>query len=217
MQRQNLRVMLASEYPESRYFLKEVVEREAGGVVVGQAENVVRALNLARKLRPDLVIVDCYLPHNIGRDSLPLSRTGGLDAALTIFEEIPDTRILLLNNLEKGQLNNYVETDVTTTFSRETDETSIPFTLRDLYRRTVPLYGITYTNIMVKPREILPGSNTLSDKLIFFGSIGLLAGLGFIITIFALPVGVVLVAASGLSLFSGIVSKLLFERHSRDA
>ncbi len=53
--------MLASAYPEVRYFLREVVEEEGRALIVGQAENATKALALARNLRPDVAITDCHL------------------------------------------------------------------------------------------------------------------------------------------------------------
>jgi CheY-like chemotaxis protein len=97
MQRQNVRVILASEHPEVRHFLREVVEEESGAVILGQAENATKALALAKHLRPDVAIIDCYLPHTMGSDTVPLSRVGGLDVAESISEEIPDTKVVLLN------------------------------------------------------------------------------------------------------------------------
>jgi DNA-binding NarL/FixJ family response regulator len=45
-------VVLASEYPQTRSLLKEALEGEERTVIIGQAENARRALNLARALRP---------------------------------------------------------------------------------------------------------------------------------------------------------------------
>lgn len=72
MQRRNMRVMVASEYPEVQYFLREVVEGEDGAVIVGQAENATKALTLAQNLRPDIAIIDSYLPHVVGLDAVDM-------------------------------------------------------------------------------------------------------------------------------------------------
>src|SRR3989304_4521002 len=93
MEKRSLRVIVASERPEMRYFLRGIVEQEGQTVIVGQAENGIKALALARNLRPDVVVVDCYLPH-----------AGGLDTAQKISEEIPNTKVILLRNLDKEVL-----------------------------------------------------------------------------------------------------------------
>ncbi len=68
MKQQSIRVMRASEYPEMRTFLREIVEAEDRAVIVGQAENATRALTLAKNLRPDVAIIDSYLPINMVMD-----------------------------------------------------------------------------------------------------------------------------------------------------
>ncbi|MBI2864999.1 MAG: hypothetical protein HYX94_10615, partial [Chloroflexi bacterium] len=92
------RTVVASEYPELRYSLTRVVQDELGGTVVAEAENVIRAVALARTLRPDLVVVDDRLPHVVGVDGVPLSRIGGLDAALSVVQELPRARALLVSH-----------------------------------------------------------------------------------------------------------------------
>lgn len=99
MKKQNVRVLIASEYPGVRQFLKQAVE-EGGAAVIGQAHHSFRALALARNLRPDVALVDCNLPYAVGRDTVPLSRISGLDTAQAISEEIPNVRVILLNNLD---------------------------------------------------------------------------------------------------------------------
>ena len=49
MQQQSMRVMLASEYPEARYFLREIVEEGNEAVIVGQAENAFSSSIMPRK------------------------------------------------------------------------------------------------------------------------------------------------------------------------
>jgi DNA-binding NarL/FixJ family response regulator len=57
--------------------------------VVGQAGDATELLELVRKHKPELVIVDIRMP--------PTHTTEGLDAARTIREEFPDTGILVVS------------------------------------------------------------------------------------------------------------------------
>ena len=171
MQRQNVRVILASEYPEVRHFLREVVEEETGAVFLGQAENATKALTLARRLRPDVAIIDCYLPHDIGLDTVSLSRIGGLDTAQTISEEIPNIRVILLNNLDTVILpDRSLNQDVAAIFSMERMATNIPFTLQDLCHEVVPSNALVFANVETKQ-----GATIRQDVL--FGGLGILGGL----------------------------------------
>ena len=210
MQRQNVRVIIASEYPEVRYLLRDVVEGEAGAVIVGQAENAIKALTLTRNLRPDAAIIDCDLPHAIGLDTVPLSRIDGLDTAQTIFEEIPNVRVMLLSDLDVKLLPEHgLGSDATTFFSRESMGVHIPFTLRELCHEAVQPSALVFANVQVKPLAVLRQKVTnISDKAVLFGGLGILGGLSLTLTVILAGVGVALAAAGAATIFLGLVGKL---------
>jgi len=132
MSKQVARVIVASEHPKMRYRLKELVEDEPGTVVIGQAENASRTLALARKLRPDFAVIDSYLPHVIGLDTIPLSRAGGLDTAQVISEEIPHVRVILLTNTEGGiPPGSSFGQDLALSFAKKELAASVPLKLRE--------------------------------------------------------------------------------------
>ncbi len=212
MQRQNVRVILASEYPEVRHFLREVVEEEAGAVFLGQAENATKALTLARHLRPDVAIIDCYLPHAIGLDTVLLSRIGGLDTAQTISEEIPNIRVILLNNLDAGILpDRSLSSGVATIFSIERMGANTPFTLQDLCREVVQPNALVFANVEARPRVSLRRKvASLGGKDVLFGSLGILGGLSLILTLVLAGAWVFLAAAGAAAIGVGI--GLLWER-----
>ncbi len=209
MQRQKVRVILASEHPQARDFLREVVEEEGWAVIVGQSGNASKALTLSRNLRPDIAIIDCYLPHVVGLDGVPLSRIGGLDTAQTISEQIPNTRVLILNNLDVEALPRHgLSSDVAAFFSRETTGASIPLTLQKLYQETEQLSTPIFANVEVQPRAALQqGVSSISDKAIFFGSLGILGGLGIMLTVTLAEAGVFVVAIGAMTMLFGLMGK----------
>ncbi len=210
MQRQNLRVMLASEYPRVRHFLREVVEEEAGAVIVGQAENATKALTLTRNLRPDVAIIDCYLPHSIGLDSVPLSRIGGLDTAQAISAEIPNTRVIVLTNLNAEVLQeDDLSQEVSVFLSVEITGANIPFTLHELYHKATEPGALVFANVEAKPRAVLRQKVTnISDKAVLFGGLGILGGLSLMLTVILAGAGVVLASVGAATMFLGLVGKL---------
>lgn len=210
MQRQNVQVILASEYPQARYFLRQVVEEEAGAVIVGQAENATRALTLARNLRPDVAIIDCYLPHAIGLETVPLSRVGGLDTAQTISEEIPNTRVILLINIDvKALPERGLGSDVAAFFSREGTGATIPFTVQKLCHEVEKLSTPIFANVEVKPRSAFwQKVSSVSDKAILFGGLGILAGLSLMLTMILAGAGVFLAVAGAVTMLLGLAGKL---------
>ena len=105
MQKQGVRVFLASEHSYVRDFLSEVIEQEDGVDIIGQAQDARQALTLTRNLRPDVAVIDSYLPHDAGLDTIPMSRINGLDTAQAISQEMPNTRVILLSNPESEDLS----------------------------------------------------------------------------------------------------------------
>ncbi len=210
MKRQNVRIMLAAEYPEVRYFLREVAEAEAGVAIVGQAENATKALTLARHLRPDVAIIDSQLPHAVGLDTVPLSRIGGLDTAQAISEEIPNTRVILLNNLDEAVLpKQSLDSDGGAFFSREIIGTNTPFTLQKLYHEAEQLSTLVFANVEVKPRAVFRQRvSTISDKAVLFGVLGILSGVVLMLTVILAGAGVFLAVAGAATMFLGLMGKL---------
>ena len=210
MKRKNVRVIVASEHSEVQYFLRGLVEGEAEVVTVGQAYDAAEALNLTRNLRPDVAIIDCYLPHVSGLDAIPLSRIGGLDVAQTISEEIPNMRVILLNNLDTGILpDRSLSSDVSTIYSMVSRGANIPFTPQDLRHEVVQPNAVIFANVEAKPRASLKRKNaSLYEKAIFFGGLGIASGWLLIITIILAPAGVFIALAGAVAMLLGLTGKL---------
>ncbi len=218
MPERNLRVMLASEYPEVRDLLSELAGRERGAVVVGQAENGIKATALARSLRPDVAMLDCRLPHIVGLDAVPLSRMGGLDAALTISQDVPATRVIVVGNLDAEV---YGEQGLTPTLevclSREAAGATVPFMLQEVLPETLRPSAVVFANVEtfasaeafadaeafdnVEAREQKSVRQRVaenSDAGILFGGLAIFGGLLLIGTmVLAIPGAIVALAGAG--------------------
>jgi DNA-binding NarL/FixJ family response regulator len=86
--RRPLRVVLAEDNVLLREGVAGLLER-AGFEVAGQAGDADGLIALVRAQRPDVVVVDIRMP--------PGHSTEGLDAAVTIREEFPETAIMVLS------------------------------------------------------------------------------------------------------------------------
>ncbi len=208
MRQSNVRVMLASEHPEVRFTLREIVEAEGEAVIVAQAENAVRALALARNLRPDVAIIDSYLPHTVGLDTIRLSRIGGLDAARIISEEMPKMLVVLLNGGEGKVLTQRSWGSEVAFFCREAKGEGIPFRLGELNGETPG--RLIFARVESKPRPVLAQkAASLSNSAIFFGAFGLLSGWFLIITMFLAGVGAYVALAGAAAMLAGLAGKLI--------
>src|SRR3972149_10392849 len=135
-----MRVILASERPQMQHLLMDLIEEEPGAVVVGQAENAIKALVQVENLRPDVAIIDSNLPYSVGLDKLALSRMSGLDIGQMICQKLPGTRVVIINNLDTQVLPEVsLGRDGQAFFSREKIGGSTSFKLQELYREvTIP-------------------------------------------------------------------------------
>jgi DNA-binding NarL/FixJ family response regulator len=79
-----LRVLLADDHALVRDGFASLV-RAWGAEVVGQAANGAEALALARRLRPDVILMDIAMPE-----------TDGLEATRRVKAELPDVRIVVV-------------------------------------------------------------------------------------------------------------------------
>ena len=79
------RVMLVDDHEIMLDGLAEVLGQEGEFEVVGQAADGVEAVELARKVRPDVIIMDVYMPNK-----------DGIEACREIMELLPGTKVLML-------------------------------------------------------------------------------------------------------------------------
>jgi DNA-binding NarL/FixJ family response regulator len=81
-----LRVVLADDHALVRAGLRALLERLPGVSVVGEADNGREALELARTMRPDLVLLD-----------VSMAGMGGLEALPRFVKECPTVKVLIVS------------------------------------------------------------------------------------------------------------------------
>ncbi len=79
------RVLIVDDHPVFRHGLRVLLDSEPGTSVIGEAEGGAEAVQLATRLRPDVVIMDLAMP---GLD--------GAAATRRIREAVPQTQVLVL-------------------------------------------------------------------------------------------------------------------------
>ena len=82
-----IRVMLADDHTVVREGLRVLLEAAEDIKVVGEADNGRQAVQMAKNLRPDVVVLDLVMP-----------TLNGLEATRQIIKECPNTRVLILSS-----------------------------------------------------------------------------------------------------------------------
>jgi DNA-binding NarL/FixJ family response regulator len=83
----NIRVLIADDHPAVRHGLALGLRLEPGMDVVGEVGDGVAAVQLARELDPDIVIMDIEMPH-----------VNGIEATRQISADCPRVRVIGLSS-----------------------------------------------------------------------------------------------------------------------
>ena len=88
-----LTILIADDHDVVRRGMKSLLQARAGWEVIGEAANGREAIELAKKLRPNVVILDITMPS-----------VGGLDATRQILKSVPRVEILILTMHDSEEL-----------------------------------------------------------------------------------------------------------------
>lgn len=87
-----LRLLLADDHPIVRDGLSAIAESQPDMEVVGEAADGEEAVELAEKLRPDIVLMDLRMP-----------KMTGVEAIRRIREKLPGTHVLILTTYDNDE------------------------------------------------------------------------------------------------------------------
>jgi Response regulator containing a CheY-like receiver domain and an HTH DNA-binding domain len=89
---QAIKVLVTDDHSVVRSGLVNILGAEPDIEVVGEARDGVEAINKAPRLKPDVILMDIFMPH-----------CSGLEALAAIREKNPDARILILTVSEQEE------------------------------------------------------------------------------------------------------------------
>lgn len=82
----DISLMIVDDHPLWRNSLRQVLEHKKAATVVAEASNGAEALEIARKAKPDVIVMDMDLPS-----------VNGVEATRQLISEQPDTKVLFLS------------------------------------------------------------------------------------------------------------------------
>jgi DNA-binding NarL/FixJ family response regulator len=85
--------MVVDDQAPFRMAARAVIRRSEGFTLAGEAENGVQAIELAREIHPDVVLMDINMPE-----------MGGIEATRGIVAELPDTFVILCSTYDISDL-----------------------------------------------------------------------------------------------------------------
>lgn len=89
---QRIKVLIADDHAIVRNAVRTLIESIAGAEVVAEADNGIATIALARKLRPDVLVLDIAMPH-----------AGGITVLGEVRRFSPATRIAVLTGIDRAR------------------------------------------------------------------------------------------------------------------
>jgi two-component system response regulator NreC len=89
------KVLICDDHPVVRAGLRLILQKEKDFQIVGDAENVEQAIDLASRKQPDLVLMDISLPGLNGLEAIPHLRTVAPEAKVIILTIHDDEAYLI--------------------------------------------------------------------------------------------------------------------------
>jgi len=87
-----IKVLVADDHPVIRAGLAKILGAESDISIVGEARDGLEAINKAQELKPDVILMDIFMP-----------RCSGLEATVAIRQKLLDARLLILTISEREE------------------------------------------------------------------------------------------------------------------
>ena len=152
-----IRILICDDHRLFRQGLRQICETVGGFEVVGEAESGQEAIDLARRLKPDVILMDINMP---GID--------GVQATDRILQDNPTARVIVLTMYRQDRLIfSAVRAGARGYLLKDIDEQDLFDAIRAVYRGEVLIEPTLTVRLLDEFRRLSQGDDTgrIQDKL----------------------------------------------------
>jgi NarL family two-component system response regulator LiaR len=154
---ETIRVLIADDHAVVREGLRGLITSEPGMEIVGEAADGAEAVEKARSLQPDVILLDLVMP-----------RMSGLAAIITIKKENPKARILVLTSfVEDSKVFPAIKSGALGYLLKDSLPDELLRAIRQVYRGESSLHPTVARKLireLNQPSELPPSEGSLTAR-----------------------------------------------------
>jgi NarL family two-component system response regulator LiaR len=154
---ENIRILIADDHAVVREGLRALIDIEPGMELVDEAADGVEAVQQARSLQPDVILLDLVMP-----------RMGGIEAIGAIKAENPDARILVLTSFaEDDKVFPAIRAGALGYLLKDSSPGELLQAIRDVYRGEPTMHPTIARKLMrelQRPSDLPPTGEPLTER-----------------------------------------------------
>ena len=149
-----IRVLLADDHNVVREGLRLILESADDIEVVGEVENGRQAVQMAKKLQPDVCVMDVVMP-----------TLNGVEATRQVLKEAPNTKVLVLSSYsDDDRVQQLIEVGATGYLVKQTAANDLLAAIREAYKGNAFFSPSISKRLLEQCREALSGGGTVKRK-----------------------------------------------------
>ena len=152
-----IRLLIVDDHPALRSGLVSLTKREKDIEIIAEAANGIEAVDLARSLKPDVILMDLSLPQK-----------SGLEAIAEIHASDPEIHILVFSSsVDASQILSAVQTGASGYLNKESDPDELFTAVRNAFAgKSVinPQFGFSLLRQIQDRRSRVDDLDSLSER-----------------------------------------------------
>ena len=157
MNQERIRILIADDHAIVREGLRALIETEAGMELVGEASDGIEAIQMSRRLAPDVILLDLLMP-----------RKDGLAAIEEIKQDQPDACILVLTSFaEDDKVFPAIKAGACGYLLKDTAPQALLQAIRDVHRGESSLHPTIARKLLQElnqPSDLPPAADPLTER-----------------------------------------------------